>query len=1009
MARNDRIATPAPGRHRRGESLRRAPSWRSAAAVIVVAVAALLSAPAAALDPDRAITQYVLDHWGTREGLPHDVVRSIVQTRDGYLWLATQGGLARFDGHAFTVFDQANTPELGSDDIRSLFEAADGTLWIGTQGAGLLSLRDGAFTRYGVADGLGSDLVRCVLETRDGDLWICTSVGLTRRRDGRFRNYTAADGLPADAIYSAREDAAGTLWVGTAGGIARIDGERIVAYRAGEELPARMSLAPDISLARDGSVLAATYGGGIAAFADGKVRMIDKRDAGLADDRVMSVHEDGDGNLWVATYAEGLQRRHDGRWEQLDATLGLATNLMYTLYEDRAGSLWIGTAGGGLHRLRDGPVRTWTSVEGLPDDKVFAVHGSDDGGIWVGMEGGGVSHFDGRRFRTLTSADGLGSDNVISLASAPGGGLWIGTFNGGLSLRDASGIRTWTTADGLPANQVFCLAQDGDALWVGTMNGLARMRDGAFQRFGTAEGLGANHVRALLRGRDGAIWVGTSGGGLSRIRDDSVRTWSTPDGLPGNYVYALYEDARGVLWVGTKGGGLARIERGRIAGIGVEHGLADQSVYGIIGDDAGNLWLSGPRGLARAAIADLDAVAAGRLPALVVERFERGSGLRSGHTVGGAQPAAWKDGDGRLWFATFDGLAAIDPTIPRTALDAPAVYIETVTVDGTSVAFPAGAGAPARALPPGSHDLEIAYTGVDLAAPESLRFRYRLVGLDRNWVQAGSRRIAYFSRLPPGAYRFELMVARDGGPWLETEAAWNFRVLPAWYRTWWFAVLAALALGALAAVSYRLRVRVLTARARMLADLVAERTRDLEAARARFEEMSRTDALTGLPNRRDLTQRLASEWARAQRKGLTLAAVLVDVDHFKQFNDTHGHAAGDACLQRIAAVLREGVGRGSDVIGRWGGEEFLALLPDTEAEGAERVGRRICEAVAELAIPHPAAPAGFVSISAGAAAVLAVAGASADSLVARADAALYRAKDEGRNRVVAIGAPPILL
>ncbi|MDH5823958.1 two-component regulator propeller domain-containing protein [Luteimonas sp. RD2P54] len=973
--------------------------------------AALAASPAAALDPDRAITQYVLDHWSTREGLPHDVVRSIVQTRDGYLWLATQGGLARFDGHAFTVFDQDNTPELGSDDIRSVYEAVDGTLWIGTQGAGLVSLRGGEFTRYGIADGLGSDLIRCVYETTDGDLWVCTSVGLSRRRGGgRFRTWTSADGLPADAVYSVQQDAAGTLWIATAGGVARMDGGRISAFDAGDAWNGRTPPVFDLSPAPDGSVFAATYGGGIAHFRGGALQVIDKREAGLADDRVTSVHEDGDGNLWVATYAAGLQRRRDGRWEQLDMTRGLATNLMYTLYEDRAGSLWIGTAGGGLHRLRGGPVLTWTTGEGLPDNKVFAVHGEDDGSVWIGMEGGGVSRFDGRRFRTLTSADGLGSDNVISLASAPGGGLWIGTFSGGLSLRDAGGIRTWTTDDGLPANQVFSLFQDGETLWVGTMNGLARFRDGRFRRFGKDEGLGANDVRALLRGRDGAIWAGTSGGGLSRIRGEAVRTWSTPEGLPGNYVYALYEDARGVLWVGTKGGGLGRVERGRITSVGVEHGLVDSSIFGIVEDDAGSLWLSGPRGIYRAALADLDAVAGGSRPGLEVERFERGSGLVGGHTVGGSQPAAWKAPDGRLWFATFDGLATIDPAAPRAPRPAPQVYIEAVQVDGVAVVSPlALAGAAAHAIAPRSRDLEIHYTGVDLAAPESLRFRYRLVGLDDDWVDAGSRRTAYFSRLPPGRYRFELMVARDGGPWQPSDAAWHFRVLPAWYQTWWFALLATFALVALVAGLYRLRVRVLTARARELARLVDERTRDLEAARARFEQMSRTDALTGLPNRRDLSQRLAGEWARAQRKGLMLAVVLVDVDHFKQFNDTHGHTAGDACLQRIAAVLEDGVGRGSDVIGRWGGEEFLALLPDTDVEGAERVGRRICEAVAALRIPHAGAPSGCVSISAGAAAALAVAGASVDALVARADAALYRAKDEGRNRVVAIGAPPILL
>lgn len=977
-------------------------------AAVVIALMAPVT-PVAALDSERAVTQYVLDHWGTREGLPHDVVRAIVQTRDGYLWLATQGGLARFDGLVFTVFDQDNTPELGSDDIRSLHEAPDGTLWIGTHGGGLLSLRDGRFTRYGVADGLGSDVVRCAHQSRDGDLWICTSAGLTRKRGGVYRTFTAADGLGSDTVYSLHEAAGGELWVGTSGGVSRIKGERITNYRAGKELDARMILAPDFSSAADGSFWIATYGGGLVNVSEGKLQTFGKKQ-GLVDDRLVGVHEDRDGNLWLASYADGLQRLSGGKWETLGMEQGLVSNIIAALYEDRQGSLWVGTAGGGLHRLRDGPVLTWTTAQGLPDNKVFAVHGQGDGSVWIGMEGGGVSRFDGTRFHTLTSADGLGSDNVISLASAPGGGLWIGTFNGGLSLRDASGIRTWTVDEGLPANSVFSLAPDGDALWVGTINGLARFSQGAFQRFGTEQGLGANEVRTLLKGRGGELWIGTSGGGLSRLEKGEIRTWSLEHGLPGNSVYSLYQDARGVLWIGTKGGGLARMERGRIISIGPDQGLAEKSIYGIIEDDAGSLWLNGARGLVRVAIADLDAVARGKRETLAVERFGPGSGLISGHTIGGSQPAAWKAEDGRLWMATFHGVAVIDPARPRPALPAPPVYIEAINVDGTPIDSrvatmrDSGSG-DAYVMAPGIRDLAIDYAGVDLASADSLRFRYRLAGLDDAWTDAGSRRTAYFSRLPPGSYRFEIMVAREGGPWMPSAATWEFAVAPAYYQTWWFALLCALLAGTAALALYRLRVRVLMARARVLGELVKARTRELEDARASFEELSRTDSLTGLPNRRYLGQRLCNEWERARRAGETMAVVLIDVDHFKQFNDTYGHAAGDDCLQRIAEVLRRCVNRGGDVIGRWGGEEFLALLPDTDTKGAGEVARRIREGIAELEIPHAASYAGHVSISAGVASVIAGASSDSDALVALADAALYRAKDEGRNRVAASAEP----
>jgi diguanylate cyclase (GGDEF)-like protein len=950
---------------------------------------------ASALDADKSITQYVIDNWDTQDGLPHNVVRAITQTDDGYLWVGTQSGVARFDGKNFAVIDTSNTNELTTEDIRDVFQQSNGDLWLATYGGGVVRMRDGKHTRFTTSDGLGDDIVRCVYEDSAGALWFCTASGLTRLADETFTTYTTEDGLLNNLVYDVFEDQKGNIWAGVLGGVSRFSNGQFENFRAGRELPGNLSFVHGFAQHPEGGIWMASYGGGLLHFRNGKITALTRED-GLADKRLSNITMDSSGNLWVSTYDKGVQRYRDGRFEQLTTETGLHSNLPFDVFEDDQHNIWIGTAGGGLHRLKAGSFTTFSSAEGLPDPKVFAVLGEPKGPIWFGTEGGGLHRLQDGEIDTFTTEDGLSNNNVISLSQTRNKDLWVGTFGGGLNRFRDGRFRTWTDEDGLPGNQIFAMEPGNqNGLWIGTVDGLSHMEDGDFTTYTTADGLAKNDVRALLRDRDGVLWVGTNGGGLNRFDGERFQTFTQKDGLGSNLVYSLFEDSTGTLWIGAKGGGLSRLQDGRITTFTTEDGLWHDSIYAIAQDDSGALWLSCPKGVFRITRSELDAVITGESEELNVSTFDRSDGLRSGHTVGGSQPAVWHSPDDRLWFATFDGLASVHPDDIQKSNSSPPIHLEQLIVNGEPVT-----DGNDPVLPPDSRNIEIHYTAIELTRPDDLQFRYRLLGLEDDWTNAGGRRIAYYSHIPPGDYRFQVQAATGRGSWTNQTGELRFSLEPRFHQTTWFLALVGLALVALGASLYALRVRGLRARERQLSLLVGQRTKELAEAKERFEQLSKTDPLTGLPNRRYFEERLLGEWDRALRSGHQLGAIMVDIDRFKDFNDTNGHYAGDQCLQQVGNAIQNALTRGGDIVARYGGDEFVVLLPETNVDGTKTVAERIRQVITALAITWPGEDGkSFVTASAGAAVTTPREGESSQHFLNIADQALYRAKTEGRNRV----------
>lgn len=796
----------------------------------------LLTSRALALDPQKALTQYQRRVWQSEQGLPQNTVLAICQTRDGYLWLGTQEGLARFDGVRFTVFDKRTTPELNQNWITSLCEDREGDLWIGLRGGGVRRYRQGRFETFTKRDGLPDDRVRVLYADRQGNLWIGTAGGgLCRYREGRFTSYSTKDGLSNDQVVALLEDHAGTLWIGTfGGGLNRFAGGRFTAFTTKEGL----SHDQVSSLCEDqaGDLWIGTFGGGLNRLRAGRLSHLGSRQ-GLSHDEVWSICEDRQHNLWIATGGGGLNRLSQGRATALTKAQGLSNDVVLSLLEDREGSLWVGTAGGGLNQLRDGKFTPFGKAEGLAGEVVMSVFEDRQGAVWMGTDGAGLYRYAEGRFTAFGRAQGLSNEHVTSICEDRDGGLWVGTLGGGVNHYAGGRFSSFTTRQGLSSDDILALLPDPDGgLWIGTDGGgLNRLRNGRITVQTNAAWLGNSRVVALLRDREGALWVGTSGSGLGRLREGQRSLWTQQQGLSENRVLALHEDPEGNLWIGTSGGGLNLLRGGKITAITARDGLHDDKVFRILEDARGILWMTSNRGIFRASRSDLLAFAAGRRARVECVAYGTDDGMTSVECSGENQPAGWKSRDGKLWFPTLKGVVMADPARMPFNDAPPPLAIEGMDVDGRRLALTGGAESPIQ-LPAGSRKFDLHFTALSLAAPQKVRLKYWLEGFDADWVEARADRTAHFTNLRPGAYRLRVKACNNDGVWNETGTTLHLRLLPFFYQTRTFQVLCGLGLVLSGFGAQRLRIRTLKLRAKELERTVEARTADLRIANEELRE-----------------------------------------------------------------------------------------------------------------------------------------------------------------------------
>ena len=778
------------------------------------ALAAWLAPGALALDPRKSLTQYSRTEWTQERGLPQDTIRAITQTKDGYLWLGTDEGLARFDGYEFVVFSKSNG-DLPDNSITALTAANDGSLWIGTPN-GLTQYREGRFHTFTTKQGLPDSAITALYSDHDDDLWIVSGIYLARYRDGRFTSFRPEIDIPIASARAVCEDSHHDLWVAGFSRVVRRAGDTFVSEISPEGLGGMVVLS--MMADRQGNIWVAGSTGIIRRAADGSLTKYGIRE-GLPDLGVRALWADRDGNIWAGTNS-GMARLHGGRFVTTGGDSADDIDVVRCLFEDREGDLWIG-ANGGLSRWRNDIFMMYGKSEGMPSDAPNTVYQDRSGRVWVGFNDAGLMLFNGAASRRYSVREGLPDREVFQVREAGNGDLLITTRSGVTRMHNGS-FQTYTPPDPLARKGIFDALEDehGD-LWLATPAGLSVVHDKQFHNVVPGGPLLIDFAVTLSVGPDGAIWAGTYGKGIWKVKDGERRQYTTSDGLSSDQIRSLYHDADGVLWIATFGGGLNALHDGKFFHYAAKDGLLSDNI-GKVYDDGESLWLSTTRGICRISKRQLFDFSAHRISHLEPQNYGVEDGLRSAQcapaypTAGGGIRTA----DGRLWFTTSRGLAVLDPGIRKPVALPPSAHIVQMTVNGAPVDLTQPAS-----LGPSSQRIQVRYTGIHLSAPERVQYFYKLEGLDADWVPAGSRRLINYNSLRHGNYRFFVRAELPGGP--SSSESYEFEMRPQFWETAWFRALVGVALLATAWAIYQLRLRQIRSRFALVLEERARLAREI--------------------------------------------------------------------------------------------------------------------------------------------------------------------------------------
>lgn len=898
--------------------------------------------PAHALDPDKAFHHYVRNTWSIEQGLPQISALAITQDRQGYLWVGTQAGLARFDGVRFTAYNPENTPGLAGIWINDLHVDPGNRLWVSTYRG--LTLHEGG--RFRIIPVVGAE-PGAPFDTRDieplasGRIMVAAPDGVYEATDaGLVLRHRLAH--PANVLM-ARED---ELWVGSRGRVYRITGDTTVVMPLPEGDADTVVTKLEES---QGRLWAGTSAG--LFYRQGNTWLRHEGGAPLATSPIESMLEDADGNLWVGM-VQDLARLQSGRLKELVASPGAGPSVR-AMFEDREGNLWLGSQWEGLTRMWNGWTRRYGPREGLEDSTLWSVARGPDGRIWAGTNSG-LSVMQDGRFRQVVAGADLPHPNAYTLLPEAGA-VWIGTRRGVAVLR-GDRLETPEMLAPMRSAQINGMLRDrAGALWFATTQGLFRQRRDDLLQMGVSDGFSDIRTRVLHETRDGRLLVGTQSG-LYEVSGGRAVPVGLEAGLRDDLdITAIHELDDGKLVVGALSEEMFLFDGKRWTTFGRNSGMPVNSAFFITHDRSGFLWVGGIRGIHRVPVDDLLAVAEGRATQvrgemLLNERGDRRGGQK-GYCCNGAGNAKGFIHGGELWLPTRDGVVAMSTTGIVKNPVAPRSLIERIRVGDTWRDADPSAD---WQLPPESRDLSFEFTVLSFQDPNSIELRYRLVGYDDDWrtLEDPSRRVVNYTNLPPGAYVFEALGANNADVWSTSPAQLGFRIQPRFQETPLFYLLLAALLGSVVYAGYRLQLSSHRRQRQALELLVGQRTETLEVANLRLEEASQTDPLTGLRNRRYLATQIPADIAFYDREavrrgtpGEVMVFALVDIDHFKAVNDRHGHAAGDRVLQQFAQVLGQLV-RTGDYVARWGGEEFLIVFRPMQNRNIPILGERIRDAIA---------------------------------------------------------------
>jgi ligand-binding sensor domain-containing protein/two-component sensor histidine kinase len=786
--------------------------WRSVCRTILLFsfLPVPLNGQVAGLDPSRDITQYSHRFWTKRDGLPQNSVTSIAQTDDGYLWFGTMEGLARFNGTSFSSFNTRNTPQLGVNSVLSLLADHDGALWIGTSGGGLSRMSKGEFRRLTLPAEPEQIAVRALNRDREGDVWASTTSGLAQFHGDSLKHlYTVADGLPSNTVYFSEEDREGRILALTPQGI---------WIREGDCFEPFIVIIPWGSPgSKSKPALQSKYSGKHALAAVPTTVLCDR-----------------DGALWIGTGRHGLFILRDDSLHNINAKDGLGAGEISSLVEDQRGTIWVGTTAGGLSRFVNDRLSRFTSNEGLSGDEVRSIFEDREGVLWVGISAGGVNRFVNSKFTTYRTGVSTAENMVWGIFTDPPGRLYASTASGTLVEHRNGVFVPSSIAPGRKHQEgpVFAFVHDRSGVrWVGGMAGITRYagqsardyRIGATMslmedRYGriwaasseglwcfvgekahrvlTSEGGQLLKLRDVGTDRSGNLWLGSRFEGIMRYRlpgrseaapvlnEKTCVKFTRQQGLSSDLVTTMVVDSAGTVWVASGGSGLNVIRGTHVSVLSPAQGLPEEGVMGVVPDGHGWIWLTSNNGVYRIGAAELTEYFDGRRASLEIQSFGTSDGMYSDEFNGGYQASVARTPDGKLWFPSTFGIVMVDPAHLPTNTIPPALVLERVRIDNTE-----GLPIPGVEYPPGNGEFEFHFAGLSSNAPERIQYRYILEGFNKDWIDAGARREAFYTNIPPGKYRFRVIARNADGVWNEAGISFPFVLRPHFSQTAWFGVL----------------------------------------------------------------------------------------------------------------------------------------------------------------------------------------------------------------------------
>lgn len=746
--------------------------------VVFFALTFFLTSTLHALDSHKRITQYDIRVFQSEDGLPTNSCYALFQDSKGYIWIGTQEGLVRYDGANFLLFTKDKYPGLREDFIEDIAEDKERNIWVATKGGGASRFDGKTFLTYDTTNGLASNSVSAITVGRDGTIWFGTEGGLSRLKTDSLTSFKIDAGKGTQNIFALLEDREGNLLVGGGQpGLYMFKDDSIYT------LPLEGAYVTAICERNAGDVILGTSSGKLFSYQRGQIQKFELERL-PTNHPVQDIHEDKEGNLWFCVVGDGIARYCQGDLEILKVENGLPgdNNFLLQLIEDREGSIWF-VSEGGLFQMRDNKFIAFGMLEGFVNNNGASVCEDRDGNMWAALREGGIARFNDQTTKNYLVRDRLLSNEVESVYPAVDGGVWVGSV-GGLNCFTNEKIIGYQLKDGLPENHIVALYKSHQGeLWIGTQNGyLVKFNGNKFTSYRLATGESGS-VIAIIETKDGDIWAGTRKQGMYEVSGGKVRRYTAQDGITARGVNAFYEDHDGVLWIATDDQGLYRYENGNFFNFSARDGLCFDRLYSILEDNLRYFWFHGNRGIFRVSKQELLDFAAGKADSLHSQAFSYLDGMRETECNGRRQPTAWKSRDGRLWFASIAGVVCVDPNNMPVNQVKPPVYVEKIITSGKVLSYPDSSAK--IVLDHRENNLEFQYTALSFAVPKRVLFKYKLEGYDTDWVEAGTRRSAFYTNLSKGNYIFRVIACNNDEIWNEKGALVRFTITPFWWETGW--------------------------------------------------------------------------------------------------------------------------------------------------------------------------------------------------------------------------------